>query len=182
MHDGSLVGAATNHIYGDGNHHARVQGQYGLYLVFPPTGRKGCSHHTEHAARSQTASIGIHGGSTTCRRAANFEEVRAFIHGADEGSCGHVWSSVTVTKKGHDSRLSARRDIGTSHVIVVRARRAIGIIKDEFAAAEERFGCLLPVYDRELSVYDEQIKNLNSATGLDEDQPYPMEYILSSRS
>lgn len=114
-----------------------------------PIGRNGYSHNTEYAAWSQTTSVGIHGDSTTCRWAADFEEVRAFIHGADKGSCGHVWRSVTVTKERHNSRLSARRDIGTSHVIVVRTRRAIGIIEDEFAAAEQRLRCLLSVYDRE---------------------------------
>lgn len=105
------------------------------YIV-PPTGRKGCLHHTKYAARSQTASVGIHGDTTTCRRAADFKEVRAFIHGADEGRRGHIWRSVAVAKERHDSRLSARRDIGTARIIGVRTRRAIGIIEDKFAAAE----------------------------------------------
>lgn len=45
------------------------------YMGCSPKTQKGCSHHTEYAARSQAAGVGIYGDSTTCRRATDFEEV-----------------------------------------------------------------------------------------------------------
>ena len=45
MHDRSLVGAATNQIYGNGDDHTRGQGQHGLYGVFPQDAERVLTSH-----------------------------------------------------------------------------------------------------------------------------------------
>lgn len=82
MHDSPLVHTATREIHEHGNH----------------------GDDAKHAAGAQCLRLLMHAAAR--RRRAAFEEVRAVVHGGDEGDCG-FGEGVRVAEEGDDCGFAA---------------------------------------------------------------------------
>ena len=98
--------------------------------------RSSHSHYTKNTGRSQAIPVGTRCHASTCSGTSNLKIVCAGIHGTDEG---HDWlggDGIVIAKEGYESGLVMR---------LVRTRRAIRVVQDEFPTTEERFRGFLAV-------------------------------------
>ena len=129
MHHSTLVCAATNQVYGDGDPSTSpsVRGQ-----ILSSSTRH--SHHTEDTPRPQPVDIGTSGYATASGGSPNLEKVSAGVHRPDEGYSRLRGKAIAVAEEGNECRFVAG---------FVRTRRAVGVVQNEFAPAEEGVSCLL---------------------------------------